>query len=61
MTDSTGVTVDDLRDYLASDAPDEFLQRLIDEAEYDAHHIVVMIFRLSVAGRIVILTKRLEF
>ena len=40
MTDSTGVTVDDLRDYLASDAPDEFLQRLIDEAEYDAHHIV---------------------
>lgn len=40
MIDSTGVTVDDLRDYLASDAPDEFLQRLIDEAEYDAHHIV---------------------
>lgn len=35
-----GVTVDDLRDYLASDAPDSFLQRLIDEAEEDAHHIV---------------------
>ena len=40
MTDSTGVTVNVLRDYLASDAPVEFLQRLIDEAEYDAHHIV---------------------
>ena len=35
-----GVTVDDLRDYLASDAPEEFLQRLITEAEADAHHIV---------------------
>lgn len=35
-----GVTVDDLRDYLASDAPDDFLQRLIDEAESNAHHIV---------------------
>ncbi len=35
-----GVTVDDLRDYLASDAPDEFLQRLLDDAEANAHHIV---------------------
>lgn len=35
-----GVTVDDLRDYLASDAPNSFLQRLINEAEADAHHIV---------------------
>lgn len=38
--DSTGVSVDDLRDYLASDAPDEYLQRLITEAEADAHHII---------------------
>lgn len=35
-----GVTVDDLRDYLASDAPDKFLQRLLDDAEASAHHIV---------------------
>lgn len=39
-TEEYGVTVDDLRDYLASDAPESFLQRLIDEAEEDAHHIV---------------------
>ena len=40
MTEATGVTVDDLRDYLASDAPDDFLQKLIDEAEANAHYIV---------------------
>ena len=38
--DTNGVTVEDLRDYLASDAPAEFLQRLIEEAESNAHHIV---------------------
>lgn len=38
--DEIGVTVDDLREYLASDAPDEVLQRLIDEAEEDAHGVV---------------------
>ena len=38
--DTNGVTVEDLRDYLASDAPAEFLQRLIEEAESNAHQIV---------------------
>lgn len=37
---TNGVTIDDLRDYLASDAPASFLQRLIEDAEADAHHIV---------------------